>query len=449
MGLVLGVVVSSWLGRRSGRRPAALQAAIVLTIVVALALIAADARGIDGLLAVLRGPMPDMLMLLVVLHGFEVVDRRTLRVHQAITFVVASYAAGLRIDDALGWWIAAWGVAFFVSLLLTGRSRHQQRSASRRPVAILRSTAWVGAATIATLALLERGPGSGRSCLTRPPGAVAGRRARSLGRVRWRHPTDRPRRRVTAIGDDRGSPVVGYPGFTESLDTSVRGDLGDEIVMRVRAPEPAFWRGQTFSEFDGRVWTVSPDTGTRRDGPMIDVPPTIGDASGAQVATEELTQTYYVETAHPNVVFAAARPRQVIFDGSLWTRPDGALRSDVVLAPGSVYTVVSERVAVTGDMLRAQGDLGEFYASFRDAAGDGEPFLDPFLELPESTTQRTIDLAADLRAGSTYDTILAYERWLGSTTPSTTSTHRSRPATPSTTSCSSRSAGSANRSPRR
>ena len=107
----------------------------MLTIVVALALIAADARGIDGLLAVLRGPLPDLLMLLVVLHGFEVVDRRTMRVHQAITFVVAVYAAGLRIDDALGWWLAAWGVAFFASLLLTGRPRRQQRvDAIRHPI---------------------------------------------------------------------------------------------------------------------------------------------------------------------------------------------------------------------------------------------------------------------------------------------------------------------------
>ena len=155
VGLVLGVVVSTWLGRRSGRRPPALQAGIVLTIVVALALIAADARGVDGLLAVLRGPMPDMLMLLVVLHGFEVVDRRTLRVHQAITFVVASYAAGLRIDDALGWWIAARGVAFFASLLLTGRPPCQQRVHAIGTRSILRSMAWVGAATIGTLALLS------------------------------------------------------------------------------------------------------------------------------------------------------------------------------------------------------------------------------------------------------------------------------------------------------
>ncbi len=418
VGLVLGVVVSTWLGRRSGRRPPALQAVIVLTIVVALALIAADARGIDGLLAVLRGPMPDMLMLLVVLHGFEVVDRRTLRVHQAITFVVASYAAGLRIDDALGWWIAAWGVAFFASLLLTGRSPRQLRVGVIGARSILRSMAWVGAATIGTLALLSVIPvPDGPASLGLPALSPDDAPAASPGGLA--SPDGSPAPTGDDVGDDRGSigPVVGYPGFTESLDTSVRGDLGDEIVMRVRAPEPAFWRGQTFSEFDGRVWTVSPDTGMRRDGPMIDVPATIGDASGAQVPTEELTQTYYVETALPNVVFAAARPTQVVFDGSLWTRPDGALRSDVVLAPGSVYTVVSERVSVNSDMLRAQGDLGEFYEEFTDGGQPSlEPFLEPFLELPESTTQRTIDLAADLRAGSTYDTILAYEGWLGANT---------------------------------
>ena len=154
-GVILGVLVSTWVGRRSGRRPAALQVAIVATIIVAMALIAADARGIDGMLEALRGPMPQMLMLLVVLHGFEVVDRRTLRVHQAITFAVVAYAAGLRIDDALGWWIAAWGAAFFTSLLLTGRSRRDRDGRRSTAGSVVRSAAWAGAAAIGTLALLS------------------------------------------------------------------------------------------------------------------------------------------------------------------------------------------------------------------------------------------------------------------------------------------------------
>ena len=127
-------------------------------------------------------------------------------------------------------------------------------------------------------------------------------------------------------------------------------------------------------------------------------------------------QTYFVEQDLPNVVFAAQRPVQVIFDGSLWTRPDGALRSDVTLTAGSVYTVVSERLQVDAEILRAQGDVGEFFAGFIEMSGDDQ--IQPFLELPESTTQRTIDLATSLRTPgeSTYDTILAYEAWLGANT---------------------------------
>ena len=58
-------------------------------------------------------------------------------------------------------------------------------------------------------------------------------------------------------------------------------------------------------------------------------------------------QTYFVEVDQPNVLFAAYRPTRVIFDGAVWRRPDGALRSDVVLTEGAVYTVVSERPEVT------------------------------------------------------------------------------------------------------
>jgi transglutaminase-like putative cysteine protease len=427
--VAIGAAVSLRIARRTGRRPALLHAAMAVAIVLALIAIAVDARNVNGLLAVLRGPMPNLLILLVVLHGFEVVDRRTLRVHQAITFMVAAYAAGLRIDDALGWWLGAWAIAFLVSLLLTTRSTptiersrggvrdgagthagRASRIAARTPLTVgrvVRPVAWIGASIVVTLAVLSvipvpDGPARlGLPALSVNAPAVASPGA--LGR-----PDGSERAPDAPAGGDRGSigGVVGYPGFTETLDTSIRGDLGDEVVMRVRAPEPAFWRGQTFSRFDGRTWTVSPELGQRSDGPIIDVPPTLGDVTGG----DEFVQTYFIETDLPNLVYAASRPTQVIFDGAVWTRPDGALRSEVTLTPGSVYTVVSDRIQVTADALRAQGDLGEVFRGYRESTGTTE--VDPFLELPASTTSRTVDLAASLRAGSTYDTILAYQQWL-------------------------------------
>jgi transglutaminase-like putative cysteine protease len=417
-GIVAGCLVSLTVARRPGGRPVALRIAIVAVVIVALAAIAVGARDVDGLLSVLRGPMPELLVLFFVLHGFEVLDRRTLRVHQSITVVVTAYAAGLRIDGTLGWWIAGWAIAWTVSLLLTTRTAggplHPRTLAAHR---LVRPVAWSVGAVLATLALLSvvpipDGPArlglpalSNGAPVVASPGTLAG--ADGTPAV--------PSRRRDGDTGSLGA-TVGYPGFTDTLDTSVRGELGDQVVMRVRAPEPAFWRGQTFTEFDGRVWTVDPETGTRRDGPVIDVAPTLGDAIGPAVRSEEFVQTYTIETDLPNLVLAASRPGQVIFDGSVWTRPDGALWSDVTLTAGSVYTVISQRPQITAADLRAQGDVSVVFDRFLSTP-DGA-VVEPFLEIPDSTTQRTIDLATALRTPgeSTYDTILTYERWLGANT---------------------------------
>lgn len=411
-GLVVGTVVSLRCAV-TGSRPWWLQLLVGAATLGALAYIASTVGGIGGLLEALRGPMPDLLMLLLVIHGFEVVDRRTLRVHQAIGAVIIAYATGLRIDDRVGWWMAAWAVVFTAAV----RSTNRRRSArlARQPFTtrtLARPVMALTAAIVSTLAILSVVPvpdGPARLGLPAlsndaPSAPVPGGLASPSGDAPA--PSDGTR---GALGE-----VGGYPGFTESMDTSVRGDLGDELVMRVRSPKPDFWRGQTFTDFDGRIWTVSPETGQRRDGPQIDVPATIGDVPrpDSDLEVEDLIQTYYIEADLPNVVFAAARPDVVTIDGSLYTRPDGALRSDVTLNSGSVYTVVSRRVQVTAESLRAQGDVAEFFAGVVDDAR--RELLAPYLEIPASTTQRTLDLATELRppSGGTYDTIMAYQNWL-------------------------------------
>lgn len=415
LAVVVGAGVSLAVAHRSGTRPLALQIAIVVAIAVAIGAIIVQAADVHGLLAVLRGPMPNVLLLLVVLHGFEVIDRRTLRVHQAITLVIAAYAAGLRIDEAFGWWLAVWATAFVASVATTSRIE-SATTTERAPTSAPRWIAGLAVGAAATLAVLSIVPvPDGPARLGLPalsndaPTVPSGALAAPDGSTNADTPTSPPGR--GSLGG-----VVGYPGFTETLDTSIRGDLGDDVVMRVRAPRPAFWRGQTFSEFDGRTWRVSSDVGQPQIGPTIDIEPTLGDALGTRVPTEELIQTYFVEQDLPNIVFAAARPTTVIFDGTLWTRPDGALRSDVTLTKGSVYTVLSERVQVTAERLRSQGDLGILFDGFR-ATGAGDE-IEPFLDIPATTTQRTIDLATSLRTPgqSTYDTIVAYEAWLGANT---------------------------------
>ena len=356
-----------------------------------------------------------------------------MRVHQAIALIVAVYAAGLRIDDQLGWWLAVWAVSFVAAITMTslppttrtslppttgrrrpppGRSPSARTRSAEVGTRIVRWSVFVVVCTLGILLVVPvpDGPASlGLPALSTgtdvtSPGALVGPDGR---------PSD-----TTQSNGTRGAlgQAGGYLGFSESLDTSVRGDLGDELVMRVRSPEPAFWRGQTFADFDGRTWTVSPATGRPRQGPDIAIPPTLGDQTNPNLESDELIQTYFVETDLPNVIFAAHRATTLIFDGMVWTRPDGALRSDVTLTEGSVYTVLSQRVHVTPELLRDQGDVAAVFASFDDPGA--QSVLAPYLALADSTSARTLALAEELdRPGqSTYDTIRAYEAWLADNT---------------------------------
>lgn len=401
-GIAVATAVSLWAA--DGRRTVWLRAATALVALAALARIAVQSAGVGGLLEALRGPMPDLLMVLVAVHGAEVVDRRTHRVHVAITGVVTAYAAGLRIDGNVGFWLIAWGV------VAIGAVTVREPSVRTRPFRTLPVIGWAATGLAATIGLaafvpIPDGPASLGLPSLSPSDATIDQSGALLG------PDGNPAANSPA-GDDpsRGAlgQVGGYPGFSDTLDTSVRGDLGDEIVMRVRAPEPAFWRGQIFTEFDGRTWRVTPEQGDLVRGPQIDVPPTLGDLPANGIETDEFVQTFTVEADLPNVIFGAGRPDTVIFDGSVVTRSDGALRADRTLSAGTVYSVVSQRVDVTPSVLRAQGDIGERFAPFAT-----EPQLMPFIAIPESTSRATLDLAARLRVeGSTYDTILAYQDWL-------------------------------------
>jgi transglutaminase-like putative cysteine protease len=419
VGTAAGAAVTSRVARSGGELPTFVRLVVALAALSGVALIAAGSGSVSGLLAVLRGPLPQFLMLLVVLHGFECTDRRTARVSLAVSAVVASYAAGLRVDGELGWWLAAWGMCFLTAILLTAHD-DRQVIASLRSVAAVRavrpsagriahSALGLVAGVFATVLLLSLVPvPTGPATLTLPafiddarivdaPGLLA----RTDGSITQRgDPGDGTRGALNELG--------GYPGFAESLDTSMRGDFGNDVVMRVRASEPDFWRGQTFADFDGRFWFADSDLGIRGDGPDVGVPHAVGDPTSLSVETSRFVQTYFVEVDQPNVVFAAYRPTRVIFDGAVWRRPDGALRSDVVLTEGAVYTVVSERPEVTAESLRDQGDVPARLATRPPDR------IQRYTEVPASTTERTRELASSLAASTdtTYDMVRAFESWI-------------------------------------
>ncbi|MCB1000923.1 MAG: DUF3488 domain-containing protein [Acidimicrobiales bacterium] len=417
-----GAIVTAILTTRGGTArwvKLAVQGVVGAFTMAGMGAIAVSATRADDLLALVSGPLPHVLMLLVVLHGFECVDRRAGRASLSFGAVVTVYAAGQRIDPALPVWLVVWAVPWIAALRAVGGSasapgRAGGATTSRRAQATIRRAARAGGAlavgATATVGLLSVVPiPDGPARLGLPSALTTVRYADSPGAI-----VDANGDATTGSGsrDDsaRTGSVGGYPGFDHSLDTSMRGSLGDEVVMRVRAPEPDFWRGQTFATFDGRRWTVLDDPGTLRYGPDIVVDPAFGDVERSPlVPMEEFLQTFYVEVDQPNVVFAASRPERLIVEADVFTRADGALRTDVTLTAGAVYTVVSRRALVTDVALARQGHLSDRLTD------EGRRAFEPYLQIPSTTTTRTTSLAASLAvdATSTYDLVRRLEQWIG------------------------------------
>ena len=198
-----------------------------------------------------------------------------------------------------------------------------------------------------------------------------------------------------------------YPGFGSGIDLRVRGTLSEEIVMKVRAPHAAFWRGQAYDTFDGTQWTAADPTTI-----------TIGGEAPWQLPEEEgyerthmpgytMTQTFYVERQQPNLIFAADRPMQVYFPASTAQLDNyRSIRSPILLDEGLIYSVVS---------LVPDPRPQELETS---PAEWPKPFLDRYTQLPSDIPPRVVVLAHRITDGqpTVYDKVEAVQSWLQSNT---------------------------------
>lgn len=191
-----------------------------------------------------------------------------------------------------------------------------------------------------------------------------------------------------------------YYGFADRMDLRVRGNLSDEVVMRVRASAPAMYRGIIFDNYNGYAWEG--DQGEPEQFPAEDPPygyPLEHRSLGPRAAG---TQTFYVEREQPNIVFSGGQPDSVWIEGSLSIDRNGSLRTGSTLAPETVYSVVSSRGAATPDQLRALPE--------EDPPAD----YDKYLQVPSTVPSRVEELAERITrdAPTRYDKVKAIEEWL-------------------------------------
>jgi hypothetical protein len=223
-----------------------------------------------------------------------------------------------------------------------------------------------------------------------------------------------------------GTPggVGGYVGMAGPLDTALRGTLGNQVVMRVRADTPGYFLGLTYTAWDGQSWTnpgrcgtYVEDTGSPFSAPAE--PPQGGtpDAGGGytSISGPSNVQTFYVEQPLPNLLFATSTAYQIYFPAhSLVFGCDNSIRSTIAITPGTVYTVVSQDSEETPSQLR------DVPASVFDGSGYRTAFrLDLQLPTP-SPYNRVASLTRSIIAGSHTTTLVgevqALEDWIGSHT---------------------------------
>ncbi|HET7481534.1 MAG TPA: transglutaminaseTgpA domain-containing protein, partial [Actinomycetota bacterium] len=190
-----------------------------------------------------------------------------------------------------------------------------------------------------------------------------------------------------------------YYAFNNRMDLRVRGDLSDDVVMRVRASAPGMLRGMIFDSYDGVAWTADDTEPVPFQGdPPYGYPPHFRSLGPRQL----LTQTFYIETEQPNVVFSAGQPDSVWIDGGISIDRNGGLRTPATLTAGTVYSVVSSRGAAEPDELRSLPEV------------ETPDTFTPYLQLPDGLPQRVRDLATRITRNATnrYDKVKAIEDWL-------------------------------------
>lgn len=367
-----------------------------------------------------RVPLASLFLWVQVLHAFDVPRRRDLSFSVVSSLILMAEAGSLSLTTSFAFFVLPWAGLAGAWLSLSSRPRADQVAT---PVAVRRhalerraprSAPIRSAAATAGLALLAaslvflampRLPGN---FVRTPPFSLAGNAS----------PISAFDGGVTNPGlpADPGDGVIdfssgGYPGFSDVVDLRARGRLSDELAFRVRAQQPALWRAEVFDRYEGSLWTMTDDETVTLaqdgDGLSYRVPGDVAwrnDAMG--VDSSKVVQTFYIEAAQPNVLFAASSAQQVYFPSAgLRVDAAGSIRSPILLDEGLVYSVVSEVPLTTESQLQA-------------APNRVPQRLETYLQLPDDLPGRIGDLAARISVdrSTVHARVLAMQSWLQTNT---------------------------------
>jgi hypothetical protein len=371
----------------------------------------------NGNIASVEGPLAVLFTVIQVTHAFDVPSRRDLGFSLAGSATLMAVAAAQAIDDTFAFFVVLWAVSGLIGLLTMWGSMAGGSPLRPRTVAIAGAAVLVvGLGAVVVLPAPHA-----NSSLVLPQSIASDLAISSPAGLFGGGPKGtEPVHAASARGR---TGVGGFLGFAGPLDTAVRGSLGTQVVLRVRADRPTFWTAETFEGWNGQSWTVAPLKGPRSpsiwrivgSGSPFTIPPSIG-GSGAATPSPDY-QTFYLSVAQANLVFHATDATEVWFPAKkLFVSPAGTIRSGSTMGPGSIYTVLSTVNAATPAQLSRVPASGTAPQGSLPSA-----ILDQSLQLPHPYPRvRALAEHITAHATGTYAKVVALEDWIGAHTRYTT-----------------------------
>jgi len=299
-----------------------------------------------------RLPLIKLLLWMQVLHSFDVPARRDLKFSLVSGLILIAAGAVLSTGMLYIIGLALFSIAAIVALIYFHISEASQKadlSLEIRPVQLLAyaSLAWLAGIVVAVPLLLIM-PQSTQARLHTLP-------LSNLQRIFG----DFSSEVVNPFYSDGSNPFDSPPqfnpnsyyGFNPYMDLRARGNLSDEIVLKVRSDSYGYYRGLVFDRYNGKGWEMGSADTTEI---MTDEAPfTLTLPDSRVLAFKTQVQSFFVQTDLPNIIFAAWKPEQLFFPANrIKVDGSGSLRSPFPLTEGTIYSVITDQPVYDAATLR-------------------------------------------------------------------------------------------------
>lgn len=341
-------------------------------------------------------PLTVLLVSVLVVHSFHVPARRDLLFSLAASGGLMAVGGAQAIDMQFGLYVAGW--ACFCLWGLTEMWTSASGGGRISIPSLVCALAALSLAAAAVFLVLPAPVVSARVAFVSRAGSggsvgVAGALAGDSGT---------PAQLAKAGSVSGSTRVGGYLGFAQTLDTALRGQLSDQLVMQVRANRPSYWVGETFDTWRGESWLQSSTKSQplHQTLPFV-LPPPVGSTIGG---APDL-QTFYLAGTTADLVFHAETASELWFPSSrVFVAEDGTIVSPLGLGNGSIYTVESNVIDPTAAQLQSDYSAASLPAATRQED----------LQLPHAYP-RVASLAASVTArdATTYAKVEALIAWMG------------------------------------